>query len=101
METRVIEQFVVQFPAVAAWLIVALLAALTGGAALMGRRFMARLDTQDNTLIEIKNLLASEIGKLRELHHDIDKRVVRLEAVQSAEGVKYGRRADDHFGGQG
>lgn len=89
----VVEQLVIQFPSLAAWLIVGLVAIIAGGGALATRKFLARLDTQDDSLRKIEELLASEIGKLREMHHDVDKRVVRLEA-QSAENR--GRRWDDH-----
>lgn len=101
METAIVEQFIVQFPTAAAWLIVALLGLIGTGLGLMGRKFMARLDSQDATLGQIKELLASEIGKLRELHHDIDKRVVRLESLQGAPEPKWGRRVGDHLPGEG
>lgn len=94
----VVEQLVIQFPTLAAWLIVGLVAIIAFGGALATRKFLARLDTQDESLRKIEELLASEIGKLREMHHDIDRRVVRLE-VQNEE--KRGRRWDDqdHNGG--
>ena len=93
-EAKIVEQLVVLFPTVAAWLIVGLVALIAAGGGIAVRKFMARLDSQDSTLGQIKELLASEIGKLRELHHDIDKRVVRLEA-QADNGSKWGRRAGD------
>lgn len=99
LEPKVIEQLVVLFPALAAWSIVVMLAMIGSGVAFLARKFLMRLDVQDDTLRDIKNLLASEVGKLRELHHDIDRRVVRLESLQDAEGSKWGRRRDDHNGG--
>lgn len=94
-ESKIVEQIVVMFPSLAAWLIVGLVGVIVAGGGLAVRKFMSRLDSQDNTLGQIKELLASEIGKLRELHHDIDKRVVRLEA-QADNGTKWGRRSGDH-----
>lgn len=94
------EQIVVMFPSLAAWLIVALVGLIAAGGGLAVRKFMSRLDSQDSTLGQIKELLASEIGKLRELHHDIDKRVVRLEA-QADSTSKWGRRAGDADGNPG
>lgn len=38
-----------------------------------------RLDTQDRTMLQIRDLLASETSKLRELIHDLDKRLMRVE----------------------
>lgn len=99
-ETRIVEQIVVMFPSLAAWLIVALVGAIATGGGLAVRMFMGRMKNQDAMLGEIKELLASEIGKLRELHHDIDKRVVRLEA-QADSGGKWNRRAGDQDGAPG
>lgn len=100
-ETKIVEQLVVLFPALAAWTIVALVALIAAGGGLAVRMFMRRLKKQDDTLAEIKNLLASEVGKLREMHHDIDVRVARLEEHRRLDN--YGRRWDDanHNGGGG
>lgn len=86
MEAQIMEQLVVQFPSVAAWLIVALLGLISLGVGYFGRKFMARMDTQDTALLQIKDLLASEIGHLRELHHAIDKRVAVIETHINVDG---------------
>lgn len=91
-----------QFPALAAWLIVAGGGALFALVAFGGRQFFKRLDGQDETLkaisssigkevTAIKDLLASEIQHLRDMQHDIDKRVVSLEAYMGASYLGRGR----------
>ena len=40
---------------------------------------LARMDSQDNQLEEIRKLLASELKLLREDHHALDVRVTRIE----------------------
>ena len=40
---------------------------------------LARMDSQDNQLEEIRKLLASELKMLREDHHSLDVRVTRIE----------------------
>ena len=47
------------------------------------RQFIIRMDKQDHALEDIRDLLASEVGKLREMQHSIDKRVIRLETLRS------------------
>lgn len=98
-EHEVVEQIVVLFPVLAAWLIVALVAIIATGGALAVRKFLSRMDRQDIALGDIKELLASEVSKLREMHHDIDVRVARLEEHRRLDN--YGRRWDDqtHNGG--
>lgn len=44
------------------------------------RMALARMDRQDDALEEIRLLLASELSKLRDMHNELDKRVVRIEA---------------------
>lgn len=44
-----------------------------------GRKVLQRLDEQDKTMIEIKDLLASEVRQLREMQHGIDLRLTRVE----------------------
>lgn len=100
-EAKIVEQLVVLFPTVAAWLIVGLVALIAAGGAMAVKKFMARLDTQDNTLNKIAELLASEIGKLRDKDHAIEKRVVRIEThVGIDAGQKWGRRAADSEGAE-
>lgn len=98
-EHEVVEQIVVLFPVLAAWLIVALVAVIATGGAFAVRKFLFRMDRQDVALGDIKELLASEVSKLREMHHDIDVRVARLEEHRRLDN--YGRRWDDqnHNGG--
>lgn len=93
-EAKIVEQLVVLFPTVAAWLIVGLVALIAAGGAFAVRKFMARLDTQDAALNKIANLLSAKFDELREHGHAIEKRVVRLEA-QADNGSKWGRRAGD------
>lgn len=99
-----VQTIVVQFPALAAWLIVALVLVIATGGAIatnMARtsvkNFLARMDAQDKSLGEIKELLASEVQKLRELHHDIDKRVGKLETFRDMMQAdqRFGRRWED------
>jgi hypothetical protein len=100
-EAKIVEQLVVLFPTVAAWLIVGLVALIAAGGAMAVKKFMARLDTQDNTLNKIAELLASEIGKLRDKDHAIETRVVRIEThVGIDAGPKWGRRAADSEGAE-
>ena len=90
------EQVVVMFPSLAAWLIVALVGVIATGGGWAVKKFMHRLDTQDETLNKIADLLASEISKLREADHDIEKRVVRIETHVGIDLVPpYRRRATD------
>lgn len=101
-EHRIVEQLVVLFPTLAAWLIVALVALIAAGGAMAVKKFMARLDTQDTTLNKIAELLASEIGKLRDKDHQIETRVVRIETHVGIDGgPKWGRRAGDQDGNPG
>ena len=93
-ETRIVEQIVVQFPSLAAWIIVGLVGAIAAGGGWAIKKFIERLDS-------IEALLSSEIKTLRELHHDMDVRVARLEEHRRLDN--YGRRWDDanHNGGGG
>ncbi|MCC6197190.1 MAG: hypothetical protein IT518_22265 [Burkholderiales bacterium] len=91
----VIEQFVIAFPTAAAWLIVLLLAMIIGIVLYLGRKFLHRMDTQDDALTEIKELIASEVGKLRELYHGVDRRVVGVEATLRFMGGKPMQRGSD------
>lgn len=85
-QQQVVEQLVIQFPAIAAWVIVILLATIAGIAGLVGRKFLQRMDTQDTMLGGIKELLALEVSKLRELHHEMDRRVSIVETVLKITG---------------
>ena len=89
-DPQAVEQIVFLFPALAAWMIVFLVAVIVTGGAFAVRKFILRLDT-------IEKLLASEIKTLRELHHDMDVRVARLEEHRRLDN--YGRRWDDQNGG--
>lgn len=112
-ETRIVEQLVVLFPALAAWTIVALISVIVAGGALAARLFFKRLREQDKAaaefrqesaiaLREIKDLLASEIGKLREADYHIKERVVRIETHIGLDvGPKWSRRAGDQDGAPG
>jgi hypothetical protein len=93
------EQLVTHFPSLAAWLIVIIGAALLGLVGFGGREMIKRLDSQDTALDQIRQLLASEVHKLREMQHCIDIRLARVEErMHNGGDVKYGRRADDHLG---
>lgn len=97
----VIEQFVVAFPWLAAWAIVILLGTLGVLIAWLGRKFLKRMDTQDESLGKIESLLASEIGKLRENIFEVDRRVARLEGgLPRRPGDAYGRRSGDDLMGE-
>lgn len=100
-EAKIVEQLVVLFPTVAAWLIVGLVALIAAGGAFAVRKFMARLDTQDAALNKIANLLSTKFDELREHGHAIEKRVVRIEThVGIDAGPKWGRRAADSEGAE-
>lgn len=73
------KEFVVQFPALAAWLLVALGSAFVLLIGFGGRVFLRRLDRQDKTMEDIKVLLTSETATLRTMLHDQDVRIVRIE----------------------
>lgn len=66
---------------IAVWMIVAIGGALLGLLSYGGRLMLGRLDKTDASLEAIRELLASEIQKLRELHHDVDKRLIRIETA--------------------
>lgn len=99
-QAQVVERLVVLFPSLAAWVIVGLLVLIGAIVAALGRKFLIRMDAQDTALGDIKELLASEIGKLREMHHSVDKRVAVLETTVGVD-VRWGRRAGDHTNGAG
>lgn len=97
-----VEQFVIAFPTAAAWVIVLLIAAIVvlmlfGLRFLRAQaiRFLSRMDSQDKALLDIKELLASETQKLRELYHSVDRRVVGVEAQLRFLGGKPISRASD------
>lgn len=94
------EQLVIAFPALAAWLIVAIGASMLALVGFGGRKMLDRLDSQDTALEQIRQLLASEVHKLREMQHGIDVRLVRLESFQTQlhSDIRFGRRAEDHAG---
>lgn len=100
---QAVEQLVIAFPAAAAWIIVMLVGIIVMGFGVYARKFLKRMDAQDETLNAIRSLLASEVGKLRELHHEIDKRVLLVEgALGLLPGTqRFGRRSTDNpEGGQ-
>lgn len=96
-QAQIVERLVVLFPSLAAWAIVGLLVLIGLIVAALGRKFLSRMDAQDTALGDIKELLASEVKQLREMHHGMDVRVARLEEYRRLEN--YGRRAGDHAGG--
>lgn len=96
-QAKVVEQLVVLFPTVAAWVIVFLLIVIGFVVAYLGRLFLRRMDVQDDALKAIKELLASKITELRELHHSVDKRVTVLETAINGD-VRWGRRSTDQEG---
>ena len=72
---------VVAFPELAAWLLVLIGTALLGLVLYMGKQALRRLDLQDEALEAIRELLASEVQKLREMQHAIDLRVTKIETA--------------------
>ena len=74
------EPFVISFPALAAWLIVLIGSALCAIVAFGGRKVLDRLDAQDDELAKIRDLLQSEIHQLREMSHQMDLRLTRIES---------------------
>lgn len=86
----------------------ALWAVITVGGALLAlglyfvRKFVERMDSQDVALNEIRDLLASEIGKLREMQHELDKRIIWIESTCYAQhgialgGANHHRPKDDN-----
>lgn len=82
-------------------LIAFLLLLILGIAKWSGVQVLQRMDTQDATMNEIKELLGSEVMLLREAIHGHDVRIVRLEefrhAVQST--LQFGRRHEDQDAG--
>jgi hypothetical protein len=44
-----------------------------------GKQVLARLDRHEHTMEEIRELLTSETSKLREMQHDMDVRLTRVE----------------------
>ena len=103
----VVEQFVIAFPTGAAWLIVGLICLIVlllliamhfvRGQAI---KFLSRMDAQDKALGDIKDLLASEVQKLRELYHGVDRRVVGVEAqLRFLGGKPTQRKSDDPIQG--
>lgn len=92
---QAVERLVVAFPFAAAWIIVLLVGVIGLLVAYLGRKFLSRMDDQDRTLEAIKALLASEVQKLREMHHAIDKRVTAIEAACNVEAVRWGRRTTE------
>lgn len=67
----------------AAWMLVVIGGAFVSILAYGGKLLLNRLDTQDETLAAIRDLLASEVKTLREMHHDIDLRVTKIETACS------------------
>lgn len=86
METAPVEQIVVMFPSLAAWLIVTLVGAIAFGGGWAVKKFISRLDA-------IESLLSSEIKTLREMQHATDVRVATIEGHLRANNI--GRRWDD------
>lgn len=66
------EQFVIQFPAAAAWLIVGLLSLIATLVTAIGRHLFTRMGKQDQDLQAIKSMVG-------EKYHQLEKRVIRLE----------------------
>lgn len=74
------DQFVISFPALAAWLIVVIGGGLLALVAFGGRKLLERLDAQDGELRAIRDLLQSEVQQLREMSHQMDIRLTRIES---------------------
>lgn len=82
-------------------LIVVLLGVIATIARWNGGQILDRMDKQDGTMDEIKNLLTNETKLLRETQHAHDVRIVRLEAFreQALNVLHFGRRNEDQDGG--
>ena len=82
-------------------LVLLLLAVIAGIAKWNGKQILVRMDKQDGTMDEIKNLLTSETKLLRDALHHHDVRIVRLEAFrdQVQNTLHFGRRNEDQNGG--
>jgi hypothetical protein len=115
----VVERFVIAFPAGAAWVIVGLLIIIAGGIYFYGRWFLQewtarekhrddrindlksvfarRMDSQDGALAEIKKSIASEVGMVKDMYHQIDKRLVNVEAVMRFVSKMPRRRIEDQL----
>lgn len=65
----------------ALWLIGIIGAALVGIVMWLARSLFTRLDRHEDTMFGIRSLLQSEIKALREMQHDIEVRVTRLETA--------------------
>jgi len=65
----------------AIWLLIGIGSAMFGLALYFVRQFVKRMDQQDDALEAIRGLLASEVQKLREMQHTLDKRVIWLEST--------------------
>jgi hypothetical protein len=100
MDHQAIQSIVVAFPTLAAYLIVLMFAGGIGTMLWGGRKILGRLDEQDKTMGSIRDLLASEIAKLREMNHEIELRVIVIEercriSHNVEDGTFVHRRRDD------
>jgi len=73
---------------IAVWLLVAVGSATFTLALWFIRQFIFRMSRQEAALADIRDLLASEVSKLREMQHDLDKRVIRLESTYNVQHRK-------------
>lgn len=87
--------------AAAGSLIAVLLGLIAAIARWNGGQILDRMDKQDATMDEIKTLLTSKTGLLREAIHGHDVRIVRLEEFKSAvqNTWHFGRRSEDQDAG--
>ena len=78
-------------------LIAFLLLLILGIARWSGLAVLSRMDSQDETMVEIKDLLSSETKLLREALHTHDVRIVRLEEFKARvqSHLRFGRRTED------
>lgn len=63
----------------ASWAVVVVGGALIAVCLWIFKQFNVRMTTQDKTLKEIRDLLASETRLLREAQHELEVRVTRIE----------------------
>jgi hypothetical protein len=87
----------------AIWLLIGIGASTMALAGYFVRQFVVRMDKQDDSLEAIRFLLASEVTKLREMQHGLDKRLIWLESTcvnhHGMSSMK--RRHDDEITGGG
>jgi hypothetical protein len=76
-----VEQHALELLHFAIWLLIAIGGMTLSLALYFIRQFVKRMGRQDTALEAIRDLLASEVSKLREMQHALDKRVIWIEST--------------------